>query len=156
MKHAAGQSGPRPVVAKGGQMAECCRSNFRPSHRVDGCRGNSVRIAALIASIGIAIVPQLTQAQVGCGAPTAAKDQWPVAAPETVGLDGVTLCGMVKWLDGWKDGNVHAVLVARRGGLVFEHYFCGCPEHWGRAVGNINFGPETTPEAASSAKAGKA
>jgi CubicO group peptidase (beta-lactamase class C family) len=124
-------------------MAEYRRSNFRLSQRVDGCRGNSVRIAALIASIRIAIAPQLTQAHVGCGAPTAAEDQWPVAAPETVGLDGAALCGMVKWLDDWKEGNVHAVLVARRGVLVFEHYFSGSDEHWGRAAGDVNFGPET-------------
>jgi CubicO group peptidase (beta-lactamase class C family) len=49
---------------------------------------------------------------------------------------------MVKWLDDWKQSNIHAVLVVRHGTLVFEHYFSGADEHWGRSVGEVAFGPE--------------
>ena len=82
-----------------------------------------MRFLALIVSIGIAVLPKLALAQTDCGMPRPGEDHWPVAAPDSVGLAGATLCPMVKWLDDWKLGNIHAVLVARHGTLVFEHYF---------------------------------
>jgi hypothetical protein len=100
-----------------------------------------VRFAALTASVEIAVVAQHAQAEAGCGAPRPAEDGWPVAEPETVDLDGATLCSMSTWLRGWKEGNIHAVLVVRSGALVFEQYFSGNDEHWGRAVGEVDFGP---------------
>jgi CubicO group peptidase (beta-lactamase class C family) len=102
-----------------------------------------MRIEALIAAIAIAVLPKIAQAQTDCGVPGAGEDHWPVAAPESVGLAGATLCPMVRWLADWKQANVHAVLVARHGMLVFEHYFAGDDEQWGRAVGEIAFDPQT-------------
>jgi CubicO group peptidase (beta-lactamase class C family) len=101
-----------------------------------------MRLLALIMSIGIAVLPKLAQAQTDCGTPSAGQDHWPVAAPESVGLASATLCPMVKWLDDWKQSNIHAVLVVRHGTLVFEHYFSGADEHWGRSVGEVAFGPD--------------
>lgn len=99
-------------------------------------------IKVMVALVGIAVLPQSALAQADCGMPSAAADHWPVAAPESVGLAGVTLCAMVKWLADEKQANVHAVLVARQGKLVFEHYFSGHDEHWGRPVGEIAYGPQ--------------
>jgi hypothetical protein len=82
-----------------------------------------------------------------CGVPGAGHDGWSVAAPENVGVDSGTLCSAVKWLEDLKQGNVHAVLVARHGTLVFEHYFSGSGEHWGQAIGEVAFGPETKHDA---------
>jgi CubicO group peptidase (beta-lactamase class C family) len=101
-----------------------------------------MRLLTLIMSIGIAVLPRLAQAQTDCGMPSAGEDHWSVAAPESVGLASATLCPLVKWLEDWKQGNVHAVLVARHGTLVFEHYFSGTDEHWGRSVGEVAFAPE--------------
>ncbi len=101
-----------------------------------------MRLLALIISIGIAVLPKLAQAQTDCGMPSVGEDHWQVAAPESVGLTSATLCPMVKWLDDWKQSNIHAVLVVRHGTLVFEHYFSGADEHWGRSVGEVAFGPE--------------
>jgi len=101
-----------------------------------------MRLLALIISIGIAVFPKPTLAQTDCGMPSTGEDHWPVAAPESAGLASATLCPMVKWLDDWKQGNIHAVLVVRHGTLVFEHYFSGPDEHWGRSVGDVDFGPE--------------
>jgi CubicO group peptidase (beta-lactamase class C family) len=111
-----------------------------------------MRFLALIVSIGIAVLPKLALAQTDCGMPRPGEDHWPVAAPESVGLAGATLCPMVKWLDDWKLGNIHAVLVARHGTLVFEHYFSGADEHWGRSVGEVAFGPETKHDERSATK----
>ena len=101
-----------------------------------------MRIRGLIVAVWIAVLPHLALAQSGCGSPTAAGE-WPVATPESVGLSGARLCEMVRWLDDWRQGNVHAVLVARHGKLVFERYFSGSDEAWGRALGDVAFGPET-------------
>jgi CubicO group peptidase (beta-lactamase class C family) len=101
-----------------------------------------MRLLALIIFIGMAALPKLAQAQTDCSIPSAGEDHWAVAAPESVGLASATLCPMVKWLDDWKQSNVHAVLVMRHGTLVFEHYFSGPDEHWGRPVGEVAFGPD--------------
>jgi CubicO group peptidase (beta-lactamase class C family) len=59
---------------------------------------------------------------------------------------------MVKWLDGSKESNVHAVLVVRHGMLVFEHYLSGSDEAWGRPIGNIAFGREVRHDERSATK----
>jgi CubicO group peptidase (beta-lactamase class C family) len=66
-----------------------------------------------------------------------------VAAPESVDLASATICPMVKWFGDSKERNVHAVLVARHGALVFEAYFSGNDEHWGQAVREVAFDLET-------------
>ena len=102
-----------------------------------------MRAAAVMVSIGLSIglvlLPQLSRAQTDCGGPVAGGDRWPVAAPESVELSSATLCPMLKWLGESKERNVHAVLVARHGALVFEHYFAGNDEQWGQAVGEVAF-----------------
>ncbi|HUY38166.1 MAG TPA: serine hydrolase [Candidatus Binataceae bacterium] len=47
---------------------------------------------------------------------------------------------------------MHAVLVARHGKLVFEHYFTGADERLGRPVGQVAFGPETRHDERSMTK----
>jgi hypothetical protein len=63
-----------------------------------------------------------------CPTPVTREDGWTAAAPETVGLDGTVLCAMVERLRTWTDVNVHGVVVARSGKLVFEQYFTGVDE----------------------------
>src|SRR3984893_1555892 len=111
-----------------------------------------MRVGTVIVSLGIALLPHLSQAQTDCGRPIAGNDGWPVAAPETVGLAPATLCPTVKWLKNSKEKNVHAVLVARHGKLVFEAYSSGNDEHWGQAVGDVAFGPETKHDVRSATK----
>jgi CubicO group peptidase (beta-lactamase class C family) len=100
-----------------------------------------MRIEVLIAAIGIALLPQIARAQTDCGIPSDTGDHWPLAAPESVALDRATLCPMAKWV-AETQANVHAVVVAKEGKLVFERYFSGLDERWGQAVGEIAFGPE--------------
>ena len=111
-----------------------------------------MRIATGLASIVIAFFPQIVHAQLDCGFPSAGADQWPVAAPESVGLDSASLCPLVKWLKESEPSNVHAVLVARHGALVFEHYFSGSDEILGRPIGEVAFGPETLHDERSVSK----
>jgi len=110
-----------------------------------------MRIIAMIVAIGASILSPPALARDGCGTPSRRTDQWAVAAPESVGLAGTVLCPMAKWLNDSKE-NVHAILVARHGTLVFEQYFPGSDEAWGRPLGTITFGPEVRHDERSATK----
>ncbi len=78
-----------------------------------------------------------------CGVPVARDDGWPVAsATEDKLIDRGALCGMADRLEA-SGANVHAVLVARGGKLVFERYFKGSDEIYGRRIGNAAFDADT-------------
>jgi hypothetical protein len=58
---------------------------------------------------------------------------WTIANPESAGLRSEPLRDLVEWLDGFGQGNIHSVLVARQGRLLFEHYRVGEDQCWGAA-----------------------
>jgi len=111
-----------------------------------------MRINILLLSVAIALLPRIATAQDSCGTPSAGSDHWPVANSDSVGISSTTLCPMVKWLNDWKECNVHSVLVVRHGKLVFEHYFTGIDEKLGNPLGEVTFGPETRHDARSMTK----
>lgn len=107
------------------------------------------RLAGLAALLCVALAGG---ARADCQPPAARDDGWSVAAPEAVGLDGAILCSMVERLRTWPDVNVHSVIVARSGKLVFEQYFTGADERWGTAQGEVKFGFETRHDLRSVSK----
>jgi len=89
----------------------------------------------------------------GCGVPVARDDGWPVASVnEDKLIDRGALCRMADRLAASSDANVHAVLVARSGKLVFERYFRGSDEIYSRRVGNITFDADTLHDMKSVSK----
>lgn len=64
------------------------------------------------------------------GKPVLLQDGWPIGNPDDMGLDGALLRGIADRMKAMS-ANVHAVLIARRGRLVFEQYFSGYDEPWG-------------------------
>lgn len=83
----------------------------------------------------------------GCGFPVALGDAWPVASINDDKLiDRAALCRMADRLAA-SNANVHAILVARSGKLVFEQYFRGSdevPGHiYGSRVVDVTFGADT-------------
>jgi CubicO group peptidase (beta-lactamase class C family) len=64
-----------------------------------------------------------------CGAPAALDDGWRIDAPDAVGFDRPRLCALADRLTEADD--VHGIIVARHGHLVFERYFAGYDEPWG-------------------------
>jgi CubicO group peptidase (beta-lactamase class C family) len=79
----------------------------------------------------------------GCGVPVARDDGWPVASVNDDKLiDRGALCRMADRLVA-SAANVHAVLVARGGKLVFERYFKGSDEINGRRVESVTFDADT-------------
>ena len=77
----------------------------------------------------------------GCGVPAARDDGWPVASDDKF-IDRDALCGMADRLVA-SSANVHAVLVAHGGKLVFERYFTGSDEINGRRVASVTFDADT-------------
>jgi hypothetical protein len=106
-----------------------------------------------ISLLGGAALAPLTASRVygdqsdGCGIPVARDNGWPVAsANEDKLIDRDALCTMTDRLVA-SGANVHAVLVARGGKLVFERYFRGSDEIpgriYGRRVENVTFNADT-------------
>lgn len=108
------------------------------------------RLTALVLVLCVALAGGVRAAD--CAAPASRDDGWVVAAPETVGLDGATLCAMVERLRTWPDINIHSVIVARAGKLVFEQYFTGADERWGSSIGEVKFDPATRHDLRSVSK----
>jgi CubicO group peptidase (beta-lactamase class C family) len=93
----------------------------------------------------------------GCGVPVARKDGWPVASiNEDKLIDRGALCRMADRIADSGATNIHAVLVARNGKLVFERYFRGSdgvPGHvYGRRVENVTFDADTLHDMKSVSK----
>ena len=88
----------------------------------------------------------------GCGIPVARDDSWPVAsANDDKLIDRDALCRMADRLAA-NEANIHSVLVARGGKLVFERYFKGSDEINGRRVGNVTFDADTLHNIKSTTK----
>lgn len=68
-----------------------------------------------------------------CGTPAVSADGWTVASQKESGLQPGELCGLIEKLDASPSLNIHAVLVAHDGRLVFEHYRPGQDGSWGSA-----------------------
>jgi len=72
----------------------------------------------------------------GCGIPVARDDGWPLTSiNEDKLIDRNALCRMADRLAA-SAANIHSVLVARSGKLVFERYFNGSDEIPGRIYGS--------------------
>ena len=73
------------------------------------------------------------------GAPAELDDGWPVAAPERQGMDGAVLRGIAERFTACDEARAHAVVVARDGVLVYEHYFTGEDWRWTEPLGVVAF-----------------
>jgi CubicO group peptidase (beta-lactamase class C family) len=96
----------------------------------------------------LATPPARAEAPDGCGIPFARDDGWPVAsAGDDRLIDRAALCRMADRLAASSEANVHAVLVARGGKLLFERYFTGSDQIPGRFFGprveNVSFDADT-------------
>jgi CubicO group peptidase (beta-lactamase class C family) len=68
---------------------------------------------------------------------------WTIANPESAGLRSEPLRDLIEWLDGFGPANIHSIVVARHGRLLFEHYRPGEDECWGEPIGNVAHGPNS-------------
>jgi len=91
-----------------------------------------------------------------CGVPAARDDGWPLASADDGKLiDRDALCRMAGQLTA-SGANIHAVVVARGGKLVFERYFRGDEQVPGRFYGhrieNVTFDADTLHNMKSASK----
>jgi CubicO group peptidase (beta-lactamase class C family) len=110
-----------------------------------------VGFAALFAIAASAAQAQSSAPPPICGTPVASDDGWAIAAPDSVGIDGAYLCSIAVRLKA-RDADVHAVVIARHGKLVFEQYFRGYDEPWGGARGPHDFDATTKHDMRSASK----
>jgi len=100
-------------------------------------------IASLQVSAALAQSVRPTDLPVECGVPIAEPDGWPIAAPESVGLDGAALCALEGHYKSFTESNIHSVLLVRHGTLVYEQYFAGEDQSWGQSLGRVHFHSDT-------------
>ena len=101
----------------------------------------------------LAALPVYADPSDGCGVAVARDDGWPVASVnEDKLIDRDALCRMADRLAASSDPNIHAVLVARGGKLLFERYFRGSDEINSRPVGKVTFDAATSHNVKSVSK----
>ena len=104
------------------------------------------------ALVSLPALPAYADPPDGCVVPVARDDGWPVASVnEDKLIDRDALCRMADRLVA-SSANVHAVLVARGGKLVFERYFKGSDEINGRRVDGVAFDVDTLHNIKSATK----
>ena len=112
------------------------------------------RLSSLLGGVALAplaALPAYADTPDGCGVPVKRDDGWPVASASYDRLvDRGALCRMADRLAA--SSNVHAVLVARGGKLVFERYFSGPDEVDNRKVRNVVFDADTLHDIKSVSK----
>ena len=107
------------LVARGDKLV--FERYFKGSDEINGRRVENVAFDATA-------LPVYADPPDGCGVPVARDDGWPVVSVNDDKLvDRDALCRMADRLVA-SSANVHAVLVARGGKLVFERYFKGSDE----------------------------
>ena len=84
--------------------------------------------------------------------PAIGPDGWRCVAPEEMGLDGAVLSAAAERFTAFTEANLHSLLVARRGVLVFESYFVGDDEAWGDRLGRVAFDAGTQHDVRSITK----
>jgi CubicO group peptidase (beta-lactamase class C family) len=72
-------------------------------------------------------------------APLTLDDGWATGTLEQAGIDRRRIEAMTDFVLARPDLNVHVVLIERGGRLVYEEYFSGSDESWGRPLGVVRF-----------------
>src|SRR4051812_10466606 len=122
-----------------------------------GARMKHIALAMMLTIIAVPALAQQTPGVVtsvatcSAPAPTTLDDGWLTDRPENVGLDGARLCGIADRMTA-ANANVHAVVVARRGKLVYEHYSSGYDEPWGGLESHYDFSAATKHDMRSISK----
>jgi len=121
-------------------------------------REDRMRRRQLVSLLGGAVLAPFTALPVyagppdSCGVAVARDDGWPVASVNDDKIvDRDALCRTADRLVA-SSANVHAILAARGGKLVFERYFKGSDEINGRRMENVTFDADTLHNIKSATK----
>src|SRR5687767_630644 len=75
--------------------------------------------------------------------PVARNDGWKTAAADSLDVDSHRLALLTQSIRSWRELGVHAILIERRGQLIYEEYFEGFDERWGSPLGKISMTAES-------------
>src|SRR5687768_15577413 len=75
--------------------------------------------------------------------PVARNDGWKTASADSLGVDSHRLALLTQSIRSWRELGVHAILIERRGQLIFEEYFNGFDERWGEPLGRVSMTAES-------------
>src|SRR5579872_2564879 len=67
------------------------------------------------------------------------QDGWEIADPASAGLDAEVLAGLGPQFEAWTEANLHAALIVRHGQLVYERYFAGEDQAFGKPLGRVAY-----------------
>jgi CubicO group peptidase (beta-lactamase class C family) len=84
--------------------------------------------------------------------PRTLDDGWTTASLDEVGMDRRHIEQMTEAIRRYADWNIHAVLIERDGRLVYEEYFAGEDQRWGRPLGRVHFDAQTKHDLRSISK----
>ena len=118
---------------------------------VEVCRKLRCLGFAALLTLAASHVSAQGQTSPPCGTPTALDDGWAIASPESAGMDAARLCGIAARLKEI-EADAHAVVVVRHGKLVFEQYYTGYDEPWGKDDQDYTFDATTTHDMRSASK----
>jgi CubicO group peptidase (beta-lactamase class C family) len=90
-----------------------------------------------------------TDATPNCTQPPDLHDGWPVGTPEQYGFDPAVLCPVGRRA---AQSNVHAIIVARHGVLVYERYFSAQDQRVGEPPTSASFDATTKQDLHSATK----
>jgi CubicO group peptidase (beta-lactamase class C family) len=115
-----------------------------------------VLAGAIVAGAGIAATVALRRPAQGpsytYAVPPAFDDGWTTGSAQQAGVDRRRLEAMTDSIRSRPKDNVHAVLIERDGRLVYEEYFSGEDERWGRPLGVVTFNRDTVHDLRSVTK----
>ena len=80
------------------------------------------RFAAIAGAAALAAVPGRGRAAPSCGTVHGIADEWSLKSAEAAGLDPARLCALDGRLDERSVSDIHGLVVARAGALVYEAY----------------------------------
>jgi CubicO group peptidase (beta-lactamase class C family) len=84
--------------------------------------------------------------------PRTLDDGWTTASLDSVGMDRRHIEQLTEAIRRYSDWNIHAVLIERDGRLVYEEYFAGEDQRWGRPLGRVPFDAQTRHDLRSISK----
>lgn len=75
--------------------------------------------------------------------PPARNDGWKPIDADSLGVDSTRLAALTGSIRSWPELGVHAILIERRGQLIYEEYFDGFDERWGQPLGRVSMTKES-------------
>ena len=75
--------------------------------------------------------------------PPALNDGWKIGNADALGVDSAQLAALTTSINSWPELGVHAILIERRGQLIYEQYFDGFDERWGLPLGRVAMKADT-------------